>query len=277
MNNKTTIKDIARVAGVSIATVSYVLNDKTEERISAETRKKVLQVINLLNYTPNKSAKELATSKLKPQDERNQKGQYGNLGIYLAETKCPFKQAEQFHFLHMLAQVLNEHDYRLTHLCPNQFDKITQTDAIICYDVIQKDFLELGDNNYVPLLAVDSLINDPLFFQISYDYERILRETKTYFSGADFIFATTTVINEKRLQLLNQLFSHITFVQSIKDLQSLVGKNVLVTEETLYQLLKEDCNLFYQPNAINEKMQKVYECIEFAIDRVQANQHSFLI
>jgi DNA-binding LacI/PurR family transcriptional regulator len=47
MKTKITIKDIAREAGVSIATVSYVLNNKTEERISEETRKKVLQIINL--------------------------------------------------------------------------------------------------------------------------------------------------------------------------------------------------------------------------------------
>ncbi|MDE6185743.1 MAG: LacI family DNA-binding transcriptional regulator, partial [Lachnospiraceae bacterium] len=57
MDRKVTIKDVAREAGVSVATVSYVVNQRTDLRISDATRKKVLQVINLLNYTPNQAAK----------------------------------------------------------------------------------------------------------------------------------------------------------------------------------------------------------------------------
>ena len=45
-----TIKDIARMAGVSIATVSYVLNNKEGKNISDETRLKVIQVTNFFNY-----------------------------------------------------------------------------------------------------------------------------------------------------------------------------------------------------------------------------------
>ena len=53
MKNNITIKDVAREAGVSVATVSYVINERNDKRISDKTRKKVLQVINLLGYTPN--------------------------------------------------------------------------------------------------------------------------------------------------------------------------------------------------------------------------------
>lgn len=59
MKNNITIKDVAREAGVSVATVSYVINERNDKRISDKTRKKVLQVINLLGYTPNQSAKEI--------------------------------------------------------------------------------------------------------------------------------------------------------------------------------------------------------------------------
>ena len=48
---KATVRDIAREAGVSVATVSYVLNDKQDTKISEATRKKVLQIANLLNYS----------------------------------------------------------------------------------------------------------------------------------------------------------------------------------------------------------------------------------
>ena len=63
MNHKITIKDVAREAGVSVATVSYVINNRTDLRISDATRKKVLQISNLLGYTPNQSAQALATSR----------------------------------------------------------------------------------------------------------------------------------------------------------------------------------------------------------------------
>ncbi|MBR2426674.1 MAG: LacI family DNA-binding transcriptional regulator [Lentisphaeria bacterium] len=56
-NKKTTIRDVAKVAGVSIATVSYVL--KGTGRVSESTIKRVWQVINDLNYSPNPYARKL--------------------------------------------------------------------------------------------------------------------------------------------------------------------------------------------------------------------------
>jgi LacI family purine nucleotide synthesis repressor len=60
VNKVTTIKDIARVASVSIATVSIVLNGKGNERkISQETQTRIKQIAQDLNYVPNQSAKKL--------------------------------------------------------------------------------------------------------------------------------------------------------------------------------------------------------------------------
>ena len=56
-----TIKDIAKAAGVSIATVSYVLNN--DPRIKKETAQKVLKVSEELNYVASASAKILKTKK----------------------------------------------------------------------------------------------------------------------------------------------------------------------------------------------------------------------
>ena len=52
-----TIKDVAKKAGVSIATVSRVINKK--DRVKEETRQRVLSVIKELNYVTNFSAKAL--------------------------------------------------------------------------------------------------------------------------------------------------------------------------------------------------------------------------
>ncbi|WP_029501392.1 LacI family DNA-binding transcriptional regulator [Lachnoclostridium phytofermentans] len=265
MKTKITIKDIAREAGVSIATVSYVLNNKTEERISEETRKKVLQIINLLNYTPNKSAKALASNK------------NGNIAVYLPASVSPLKQAEQLHFLHTFANVLKSYDYHLTLLSPADFSQVDNSDAIICYDVSKEEFSKLGNNNFIPLLAVDCIIDDPLFFQVLFDYEKLLSETNTYFAGEEFIFASLEVVNVQLKSMLEKLFPHIVFLQSVKDFKALYGKNVLVTEDTLYQLLKEDCNIYYQPSATNNKIQKLYECMELAMGRVQITSHNILV
>ena len=52
-----TIKEIAKLSGVSIATVSNIINNKPGA--SEETKKRVLAVIKKLNYTPNVIAKSL--------------------------------------------------------------------------------------------------------------------------------------------------------------------------------------------------------------------------
>lgn len=57
---KTTIKDVAREAGVSIATVSNALNNA--EVVQPKTREHVLAVAQRLNYVPNLNGKRLRTA-----------------------------------------------------------------------------------------------------------------------------------------------------------------------------------------------------------------------
>jgi DNA-binding LacI/PurR family transcriptional regulator len=58
-----TTADVARLASVSTATVSYVLNDAAGHRISAETREAVHRAAKLLGYRPNLAARNLARGK----------------------------------------------------------------------------------------------------------------------------------------------------------------------------------------------------------------------
>lgn len=59
--NKVSIKDIAQMAGVSVATVSRVINQNG--RFSKETEKKVLDIINKYEYRPNELARGLRIDK----------------------------------------------------------------------------------------------------------------------------------------------------------------------------------------------------------------------
>ncbi|MEK4238320.1 LacI family DNA-binding transcriptional regulator [Paenibacillus sp. FSL H8-0261] len=58
-----TIKDVAKIAGVSVATVSRVLNESGY--VNIDTRKKVEAAIKEMNYTPNEVARSLYKRKSK--------------------------------------------------------------------------------------------------------------------------------------------------------------------------------------------------------------------
>ena len=59
MGKRVTLKDIATAAGVTTATVSYVLNDTPGQKIAPETRERVLKAARELSYVPNSAARTL--------------------------------------------------------------------------------------------------------------------------------------------------------------------------------------------------------------------------
>lgn len=74
---KLTISDIAKLANVSIATVSNYLNGNFK-KMSPKTRQKVEQIINQTNYRPNGTARSLA------------KNQNMTIGVSIADITNPF-------------------------------------------------------------------------------------------------------------------------------------------------------------------------------------------
>ncbi len=63
MHKTLTIKDIAKIAGVSTATVSRVLNERPG--VKKETRREVLKIIKKYNYTPSIFARALVKKQMK--------------------------------------------------------------------------------------------------------------------------------------------------------------------------------------------------------------------
>jgi LacI family transcriptional regulator len=72
----TSIKDVAAKAGVSIATVSHVLNGTRSTR--TETRERVLEAIQELGYSQNQAARNLA------------RGRSSLLGLIISDIRNPF-------------------------------------------------------------------------------------------------------------------------------------------------------------------------------------------
>lgn len=65
MAKKATSADVARLAGVSRTTVSFVLNNVPNAHISEETRRRVLEAAKALSYHPNAAARALARRQTK--------------------------------------------------------------------------------------------------------------------------------------------------------------------------------------------------------------------
>ena len=77
MHKKITIKDIARLCGVSITTVSRVLNNK-REGVGEETVERIRQVIGELKYQPNVVARSMITKRS------------NTIGLILPDIRNPF-------------------------------------------------------------------------------------------------------------------------------------------------------------------------------------------
>ena len=164
MATKATMKDVAREAGVSIATVSYILNNRQDQKITEATRKKVLQMANLLGYTPNPTAKSLAT------------GRKNLIGIvYRRRDDAPNRNQELFYFLDLLVRGITAKGIDSVLLPAGAHETAMQrVESVITVDLDQTEFAALSDNCYSPILAVDMLVNPDLFFRIYSDLPKVM-------------------------------------------------------------------------------------------------------
>ena len=64
MGRHTTLKDVAQAAGVTTATVSYVINNTPGQTISPKTRERVLEAVAELGYMPNAHARTLRSRRI---------------------------------------------------------------------------------------------------------------------------------------------------------------------------------------------------------------------
>lgn len=148
---KTTIKDIASEAGVSIATVSYVINET--KSISPETKKRVFKAIKSLHYHPSKSARSLVT------------GKTGNIGFILTDDH--FLRTEPFYtkiFLGTEFEARGEGYYIILTSIKSDFGKRDvlprfvlneSVDGLIVAGKVPQNFIERLSNYRIPTVFVD--------------------------------------------------------------------------------------------------------------------------
>ena len=92
----TNIRDIAKLTGYSVSTVSRVINN--HPYVDETKRAKILSVINELSYVPNASARQLSYGKTK------------NIGVILPYTDHPYFDQ----LLSGIIEVAFNEDYQVT-------------------------------------------------------------------------------------------------------------------------------------------------------------------
>ncbi len=229
MNKKPTVKDVAREAGVSVATVSYIMNNRTDMKISDQTRKKVLQIANLLNYIPSSAARTLAT------------GRNSIIGVaYKTSDSSPSRSLEITSFANRLIARLNRMKYDVLFMPINATeDNITinrNIDGILAIDLSEQDFSFLADNCLVPIISVDMIINDMLFYQIYSDIPVHIREAVDY-TGDDYIvclekYSNTNYMNyvidgidEAHLAIIDNFYDNVSHIDNSKK-KIVIGANL---------------------------------------------------
>ncbi|HUY79660.1 MAG TPA: LacI family DNA-binding transcriptional regulator [Ktedonobacterales bacterium] len=114
MPSKLTIRDIARLAGVSTATVSRVLNHKPD--VDPETRQRVMRVVDEHGYVPSVSASSLAG------------GRSRLLGALTPSLTWPLMP----HIMQGIAEVIEETDYELVlYSISHRTDRSAMIDRIL--------------------------------------------------------------------------------------------------------------------------------------------------
>ncbi len=107
----TTIRDVARLSGVSPMTVSRVINDS--ERVSPETRKRVEDAISELGYVPSRLARGLSRQRT------------GTLAVIVPDVANPFFTA----VVRAAEEVARRADYHVI-LCDTRADLSVERDVI---------------------------------------------------------------------------------------------------------------------------------------------------
>ncbi len=217
-----TIYDISEKAGVSIATVSRVLNGSGS--VSEKTRKKVLDVISRYEYTPNAFARGLGLNTMK------------TIGILCADSSDLYLAKAVYY----IEQKLRANGYDSI-LCCTGYDPLDKAAAVNLLIHKKVDALILAgsnfiyendaDNQYVadaaaqlPLMLLNAALDTPnVYSVISDDFTSMYEATLQMISGGMrdivYFYNSTSYSGKKKLagylaaMKEKQLLNEAEFVQ----------------------------------------------------------------
>lgn len=266
MKKKVTLRDIAREAGVSVATVSYVLNNRNDQCISEETRKKVLQIVNLYGYRINFSAKSISS------------GKTNNIALYLGHGSFALKRAENMLLIRRLTKHLKDKGLTLRVVDNTETSRLDYCDAVICCDQEESFFKQVGDVNFCPLIALDMFIDDLLFCQVNTNYEKINNIAHKIFNSDDFVVLCYHYRNSGLKNELCSTFKNIVFIDSFEQINQYKNSNIVAIGEMLGQYCKSlNSNTLSFDLCSHDKIDILLSVIEKTINRSEDIMHDVRI
>lgn len=165
---RTTIKDVARMAGVSPAVVSYIINGR-EGKASEDTIERVKQAIKELNYIPNLSARSLVNNKSKL------------IGVIIPQTE-DYKQMllQNPFYSEIVSGIESKARERGYHIILSGVDKgesycdtsiQRNLDGAIIMGIYEENFYDELKLAKIPIVLIDSYIKHKFFYSIGIDDE----------------------------------------------------------------------------------------------------------
>lgn len=159
-----TIADVARLAGVSVSTVSRILNDKPD--VSVATRQRVKQVIEELGFSPHALAQRLAASRSRsialvfPLNDRIDRGEVATFIV-----KTAFAAESENYLFSLVAAPTTEH--RLLSLY-----RSAQVEGVILMEVHMQDWrVELLKKHHYPFVMIGRCEDNTGLSFIDLDFE----------------------------------------------------------------------------------------------------------
>lgn len=268
MNKRTiTLKDIAKECNCSVATVSYVLNNVPNQTISEKRRNKILQVANLYQYDVNPYARALA------------KGSMHNILLYFDKTDFPLLKAEILDLIEDLSAFLKKEEFFL--MVAPSFDatRFDYADAVIVLNSTKEKFLNLASKNFIPLIAYNININEPLFFEIHEDYTKTLAN---YLNNKEYQIVTFSSKDESTNDFLKS-FSNTTLISSFNDLNAFISKfsnqdiKIVTLSKEINQVLSKRFNTHFINLNSTLKFQALLEAINLALSKAEVDYHKFIV
>ncbi|NBD26788.1 LacI family DNA-binding transcriptional regulator [Paenibacillus glycinis] len=142
----TTIKDLARIAGVSVTTVSRALNGYDD--VNEETRRKIKRVAEEMNYRPNVLARSLVTKKSR------------SIGVILSEiNRAGAKDAMLYEILCGINDRASELDYDILLFSTNPKKQLSKSYSDLCKERNVEGAIISGlrvNDQYLQEVAVDT-------------------------------------------------------------------------------------------------------------------------
>ena len=163
-----TIKDIAAKAGVSIATVSRVLNHDETLNAQDETKKRIFEIAEELEYEPRIQKKR--KKKLK-------------IGVFCSYS--PTEELEDPYYLCIrlsIEKTLEEEGYRKQSVTPEDTrESLEGVDGIICTGTFAPSVVERVGSWGKPIVFIDACPDLSRFDAVVIDYRKSVMEILDYF------------------------------------------------------------------------------------------------